>query len=363
MIHIMRKDETVEDIAGIYGISTEDILKENRCAFGENCAVYIPSGCEIFFTEKECTVNELSLLTSQDEESLIRENHLKKGCIIPPNTRIRGRKKNYDRKMFSCIYSPVDISSDFVNIDRKAFLYSRIFVDCYEVISGELSLPKDYPAVNACRINGITPGIFIGNTSLFSDEDIFSQLRQDMKYKDYAEVLIHIKDPSEEGELKYLTECFVNMGMKVSIIGSEAVLKDAEYENYDTLYYSSRKNIFDFGSFVNIISSLLENIPERYLGYDLKLCAADIERSSMKIRYPDINGINELLRGKDSLSYDSDSKLCFFRSEDKNHNYIFEDLRTIYAKCAYLREKGISKFINRGIDESLLRCAYDGYEK
>lgn len=365
MIHILRKNETTNDICNIYGIREDELLRENpHTVFAENSAVYIPSAREIYFTKNECNAKSLSEKLGIDEDIFCETNHIKKGNIIPANMRVLGRETTPDRKLFSAVFAVKSVNADFVNADRKAHLYSRIFVDCYKSDGDNINLPEDYPALNACRINGISAGIYINDISSFCNEEVLLKIKQDLKYKDYGEVLLNVPAPSYIDSLGYITDFFLDAGMKVSIISDESVLRKLDYSHYDTLYYSSKRNIFDFASFTAVMDALTEAVPAGIIGYHLKMCAADIKRDTMKINYPHISHIRDLYeKTKAQISYDIDSKLCFFSDTSQNRNYIYEDYRTIYAKCAYLSQKGISKFITTEPDEAMVRCAWDGFNK
>ncbi len=358
MIHIMRENETIEDIAYIYGTTTDAIISQNpiHTIYAQNSAVYIPLKNEVYFTDRNISTKELSSLTACDEDELCTKNHLGRGHIIPGNFRvILPRQIIIKKEMISSVYSTKDINSDFVSIDRNHEYASKVFIDCYDVTGTNLNLPEDYPSINACRINDINAGFYIGDVSLFADEDILMQLKHDLRYKSYSEVLLNVKNVAEADSCRYLAECFRSIGLNVSVKSNENVLRSLEYEEYDTLYYSARRNIFDFSSFTNVISELLSIIPARYLGYDMKMCAADIHKESMKITYPDIASVKAVYSLHcPEISYDDISRLCFFRyNEGGVHNVIYEDMRTLYAKACFLRERGVEKFLTDGLSPAL----------
>lgn len=361
MIHIMRENETLEDIAFIYGVDKEKILSKNPpfTIFHKNCAVYIPLEYELYFTEEEISTAALGKVVGTDEEFLLRINGIEKSCVIPKNTRVKVRKREAIKKeKISCIYRTEDVNSDFVNIDRNQYISSKIYLDCYNISGNSLDLAGDYPAINACKVNNIDCGFYLDDLKRFADEDIILQLKHDLRYKSYTEVLLNVKNISETESCKYLTDCFRNIGLNVSVKADENGINALNYEDYDTLYYSSRRNIFDFSSFTDIVSSLMDKIPVRYLGYDMKMCVADIHRENMKITYPDIRRIKEI-HGMytPEISFDDISRLCFFRYEENGiHNVIYEDLRTLYAKANYLRDCGMEKFLINGMNEAASCC-------
>ncbi len=362
MIHIMRENETVDELEYIYGIKKEDIISHNLpdTIFSSNSAVYIPLEEDIYFAEDDIHCSELKDILNIG--AVFPEGKSTDG-VIRKNTRINTNIKiSCDKRFFSGIYDLRDINSDFVAIDRKNHLFSEIYLNCYETQNGDIPLPGDYPAINACRIGGMRAGIYLDDIERYSGEEMLMKIKQDMMYKDYESVLINVKNPAQTQTAVLLTDFFGNMGLKVKIKGSEMVLKNIKYENYDTLYYSSRKNIFDFSSFTDIVSSLLESIPQRFLGYELKLCAADIRREDMKISYPDMGEVRKIFYENDCrISYDEVSKLCFFKTDAPDrHNILYEDLRGIYSKAAYLKEKGIEKFISSSLDEPIIISAYEG---
>ena len=365
MIHIMRENETTDDLGEIYGVNKNLITIKNspHAIFSEGSAVYIPTEGEVFFTERDMTLPEVSLKTGVSEEVLIKHNPHIQNKVIKKNTRISYPLNGSLKDIFSGMYRLSGINSDFTEIDRKNTVASKIFIVCYKKDANGIILPADYPAINACRINGIIPAFYIDSPEEFSDEDTLSQIKQDLVYKDYREVLINVRFRREIPHAKILTEFFRSIDLAVSLKGNEKILTEFEYENYNTLYFAPRRNIFDFNGFAGAIDELIDHIPVRYLGYEFTHHAARVDKTDMKIDYPSAEEIKNIFeRNSCRISYDELSKLCFYRyGEDNSKNVIYEDLRGIYSKAKYLHGCGIDRFLLSELSEDVRYAAGKGY--
>ncbi|MBE6039018.1 MAG: LysM peptidoglycan-binding domain-containing protein [Anaerofustis stercorihominis] len=364
MLHIIREGESLSDIAKIYKVNTTKIKNSNLqgCIYASGSCCYIPSDREIFFTENNIQTGELSDILNMSEEELCEANDIPGSVKIPGNVLLYTKKKNYDRSLFSAIYKVNDITSSFVNLDVNAHLVSNVFIDCYNVIDGEINLPCDYPAINACKINGITPSLYIDDVSILAQGDVLLQLLHDLSFKEYSQVLLNIKN---EGDLQYISQAineFHNERMNICITANENILKSIDHEDYSCLYYKSRRNVFDFTSFTEIITSLLTHIPAHKLGYAVQLHAADIDRNNMNINYPSVNDISDMFDegNGEYISFDEISQLCFFKytSDGTVRNVIYEDLRSVYAKASYLKKCGIDKFLIAELKNEY-RCIFE----
>ena len=144
--------------------------------------------------------------------------------------------------------------------------------------------------------------------------------------------------------------------------GNEYILKQIRYSLYENLFYSPKRNTFDFTSFKEIITKLTEIIPAEMLGYEFSMKAAIIDKENMKISYPELMEIKDIFyKNVPEITYDELSKLCFFRyGHNKSHNVIYEDLRSIYSKAKYLSEKNIYHYLLPELSHAISSTVFEG---
>ncbi len=346
MLHIVRKNESITDIARIYKATAESISNANNLDEGaqlyENSSIWVPKDKYVRFTQ--------SAITTEIENDYPFAN-----TCIKENTRIEDD------------YMPLNINTEaifkitrddapFVTVDLYARELSAVYLNVYDVNEKELNLPNDYPAINACEINDVKPGFIIDNADTYLDEYILQQLLYDLSFKSYKKALLIINNENETHKALALKKALGNEGYPISIAAPANVLTDTEFKGFDTVYYKTEDNIFDFEGFKENIDKLMSRYDILGVLYEPK--GADIDKSNQKIKILKNADIYKVISANDikKISFDDRSQLCYtgYESDGIVHNILFEDLRSFYAKANYLIQNNINTILFNELNNTTL---------
>lgn len=318
MIHIIRENETIEDIAHIYDVSIEKIMNYNADnSFCVNASIWVDSGGVVGF------------------------NEITKEIELGPYYKFEGLNLSMINKVES-------LNESFVPVDNWARDCKQVFIDGYDVDNerNELNLPYDYPSINACSVNNIVPSFVLCNIAKYESDFIINMLLNDLSFKEYKNVLIIVKKKDELASAKKLKNVLKNDGFGVFAAMEYNLIKNCDYlSGFDLVYYMTEKNIIDFDSFVQKVSDLIWLMGNDNLGLLYTPRFVDINKANNEISYlnmADVRKIADVYK-IDKINFDEDSQLCWMRYTKDNfvHSLLFEDYRTFYAKASFLKENQI----------------------
>lgn len=336
MIHIMRENDTIEKVSQIFGVNSDDTIKHNTYGTNllctEGSSIWIPCESRVEF-------NEIT-----DE----RMNY-------PLN------KEGWFN--ISAIHKPENSDTAFVPADLWGRDLNEMFIDGYIIEETNLNLPYDYPAINACILNNVRPSFAIREPSLYLKDDITQQLLHDLSFKEYEKGLI-IADNEEEGKCACeLGNALISDGYEISIAGNCRTLTSLKNENAvkdaSRVWYMTEKNIFDFDSFETNIKKLLSTVANSdNLGVIYTPRCVKIKKKSGIIEHINEAEIARAIHENDvkKVFFDEDSQLNIFTVndiKDETYSYVYEDLRSIYAKCAFLKDMKIKNICFSYLDEKI----------
>lgn len=318
LIHIMRENESIEDVAYIYNVSKENILNYNPYVIGcANEALWVEKGEIINFNE----------ITKKAEHHsyFISDMNL------------------------ATVYKPESLEDSFVVVDNWARNSKQVFIDGYDVDlhNGELNLPYDYPCINACNINNIVPSFVLSDLHRYTDSAVMNMLLTDLSFKEYKNVLLIAKNETDCTAVEELLPILKGEGFGICFAANCNLLKKiAKFDGFDTVYYMTEKNIIDFNGFVQNMTDLIWLLGNEKPGVLYTPRYVDINKATSKISYlSNKNAVKLMQRRKiDRINFDDDSQLCWVRYTDEDnsvHSLLYEDIRTFYAKALFLKENQV----------------------
>jgi spore germination protein YaaH len=357
MIHILRENETIDDISALYGVESEKIGLYNKTnTFKTNQAIWIPVNKKLVFLEEEETIFSLceKYDFKQSELLPLNQNQItyeKDDKVVLPSTQT-------NRFEIYSIYSLKQEENILSDIDEFAQHLDGVFLDGYTIENSTLKIPVDYMAINNCLINKLEVCFVLNNISGFTETEIMDSLLADLTFKEYTNALVYLNSVDDIAMFDKVRDNLFGYGINLSVCASDDVLyRLMDSDQILKVYYLPKKNSFDFDSFDETITSLLKIFPAEKLGYVCGFAMADINKTNVKIAYPDISVLEDYLLKYEvhEISFDDDSQLCLIRYSDGDdeHNVIFEDVRTIYAKLKYLLDKGVSKILTPKTDSMI----------
>lgn len=329
MIHILRKNESLSDIAEIYGVEENELAIYNPNAFlCENSCVWVNSGGIVSFSESDGSRNTAPF-------------------------------ENHEDVRLSAVHTALSCDDGFVPVDNWGRGLSEIFIDSYRIDpdTKELVLPYDYPAINACIINGLLPSFVITSPVEFCSEEAYNALLTDLSFKEYQNVMITAKNLREYEAAVKLGEVLKNDNFGMNLAFSSRILPKVEDNGlFDMFYYQTEKNIIDFVSFSENILSLTEKFPLLHTGVLYSPGYVDVNKSDGRVIYADGKTAKEIfeLSRLSNVKFDDEAQLCYFRYKEKTgteHTLLFEDMRSFYAKLSFMLEKGVKNICFWGCDE------------
>lgn len=350
MLHVIRANESIDDIAKIYDIDAQEILKANKnTCIAQNSSVWVPCPNLCYFSERDEAVSYISRVCGVESGELTAFNK-NIGETVHKNMRVA--LPRIENNFFE-VFAVCEVNEDneyATPIPQMSRHIKGAFIDGYKVVSNKLNQPYDYQAINDCLDAKIGAYFVINEIFRFSDEALTNQLLHDLSFKDYSAALIMLSGKDDMPVFEKLSGILNRFGINVSACGDESVLGlIQDISNLKYVFYKPRRNTFDFDSFAETFEMLSKSIPRDQLGYYLHIYSADIDKTNMRINYPDISFIS--LKGKEydvtHIDFDEESQLCILRyTENANeHNAIFEDLRSLYSKLSYLKDNDINKLI------------------
>lgn len=353
MLHIIRSGESLIELSELYDIAAEDILRANSdellVMLSEESAIAVPTEHDVLFTAEPTKYSELAQSLGCSLAELLQLNEASADIPLPKNLRYRAPKAAMPFEV-SAVYTISGYDNDFVRLDANAAGLSKIMIAAYTEHEGRLNLPYDYPAINACRINGASPMFYIADTAPYRDPELFAQLQNDLSFKDYSGGLFELRTAEDIEAIRAISPEIWKMDMSISVCGEQSILSAlGSSALIDFVYYKPERNIFDFESFAKVIAELSDLIAPEKLGLWYIGRAADIDRTSSNITYLKRSELPKLSsrHNIEKIVFDERSALCFFKYEDGGavHNVVYEDIRSFYAKAALLRELGITEII------------------
>ncbi len=329
MIHILRENESLSDIAEIYGVDESGIAVYNPYALlCENSCVWVNSGGIISFSEED---------GKKDTVPFVK----------------------HDDVRFSAVHTSLNCDDGFVPVDNWGRNFSEIFIDSYRLDpdTKELVLPYDYPAINACMINGLLPSFVITDPVGFCGEDAYNALLTDLSFKEYQNVMITAKNMKEYEAAVKLGKVLKNDNFGMNLALPSRLFASVENNGlFDMFYYQTEKNIIDFGSFSENILSLIEKFQLSHIGVLYTPRYVDVSKNDGRIIYANSETAKEIfkLSHLNSVKFDDDAQLCYFRYKEQGgakHTLLFEDMRSFYAKLSFMLEKGVKNICFWGCEE------------
>lgn len=351
MLHIVRKNETLEDIAKIYATEVDRIAKCNFLeTYGplcENTCIWVPNGkyTEFLMDEIEASNNHIFPLYTGG---------------IKKNTKI---ETEYEKRSMSAQanFECKQGESPFVPIDLYGRALDRIYLDIYDPEGENLNLPNDYPAINACEINGIEYCFALKRPKEYLNREMLRQLLYDLSFKNYPRALIIVNEEEETKYASLLAQELKIERYKTDIAAPLCLLESCAWPDFDDIYYMTEHNVFDFESFSDNIEKLTSVATIKKAGVFYMPRGADINKTTHCVKNISLKDVYETLKREkvEKISFDDRTQLCFisYLSDEQTHNILFEDYRSLYAKANLMQQKGIHKIIFSGLSsETICFC-------
>jgi hypothetical protein len=351
MLHIVRKNETLEDIAKIYATEADKIAQynflENYGLLCENTGVWVPNGRYTVFLNEE-------IGAGQEHVFPLFASGIRKNTKIEKEYTSRGLSAY---GLFTCRQG----ETPFVPIDLYGRVLERIYLDIYEPNAENLNLPNDYPAINACDINHIEACFLLRKPKEYLNKEMLNQLLYDLSFKNYPRALIVADD---EDEMKYaglLAHELQTERYKTDIAAPISILEAAPLSDFSEISYMTEGNVFDFESFEENINKLCAVSSPEKMGVVYTARGADINKTTHTLSNIALKDVYDLLKREkiEKILFDDRTQLCFvsYTADEQTHNVLFEDYRSLYAKARLMLEKGVDKIIFPGLSyETVCLC-------
>lgn len=363
MIHVVRKNETIEDLENIYNVRSDEIKKANfyndHMSCRENNAIWIPLKNRLYFPSEEESLSKICKINRADinkVKALNKINHEK----IPANVKVLLPDIDSMKFELSAIHKVTSGETSFVPIDIYGKTMSQVWIDGYDLLENNLNLPYDYPAIQASILHQIVPRFVLNDLHRYASDEIFNQLIHDLSYKEYDGGLLILNSENEIDDAYKIAQGLIDEKYDVSIAATIKILKAMNNTiHFKNIYYIAEKNIFDFDSFTENILSLKSRIPSDKLGIIYKKGIADINKNKLHIEYIHLKDIETIVANHNPprITFDEKSQLCFlsYSVENDQHNVVFEDIRTFYAKADFLLRENINKIIIAQVDKEMIK--------
>ncbi|MCL1802803.1 MAG: LysM peptidoglycan-binding domain-containing protein [Eubacteriaceae bacterium] len=312
MIHVIKENEKLEDIARNYGISASSILNANRSiAMVANRAIWIP--------------------VSKDKRPAM-------GFDIGSLPEIS----------LYAMHSPKnDLSRTLEGLQRRA---KGVFIDSIFAERNCIRMFDDFYPVCCSQYYSAQPSFIMKGLGLFMKESNFNSLATGLKFKEYGGVLLCIETTDDLMHYEKARDWLYGYGLDVYVCADSATLLSiGPSSRVEYFFYKPNTSSFSFSTFKSELGLLSKIFKPESLGYALSPGAAVINKNTNIAKYPDIRQVEKALT-KDGISrvlYDSSSKLCIaqYKVNSELHNVVFEDLRSLESKLAYIREAGIGSLL------------------
>ncbi|MDR2520001.1 MAG: hypothetical protein LBC69_02945 [Eubacteriaceae bacterium] len=316
MIHVIRENEGIMDIATHYGVDASVILEANRATqFVHNRAIWIPSDASTSIPKGKnrgawdplAPALELFAINATDEAAI--------EYLDTPPLPLRG-----------------------------------VFVEAYRPRGASLGAKDDAFPIAASLFHGAEPAVALANLQWYTDPRNLEKFFSSLRYKDYQGALLCVETEDDENAYKKMRDCLYGFGFNVSVrAGERALERMGDSPRVERYFLKADKSLIGVAPFEIAMERLAACFPKEKLGASAALLAADVNKATQKATYPDISHVDEIIArtGIRSLYYDESSQLCFlqYRERGELHNVVFEDLRALEAKTAILKRVGAKSML------------------
>lgn len=191
--HIIRENESLEDVCKLYSVSLNKIKSVNKLKEGnyEGKKILIPINNFYYFKNKEESVKSVGSKFNIEEDTLYKYNK-RPLCFRDGTIRLYIKKKNnkdieiqgiVDIKKADNTFAEVDLHSSYLS---KVYGYNGISYieekDCYEM--------KDYYLSQAKIINNIETSLIINNIGANNYNEFYEKINQ-MLLRDYKDITLY----------------------------------------------------------------------------------------------------------------------------------------------------------------------------
>jgi len=347
VIHIIRENERLEDIADIYGVDRQSIVEANNAIEPvANRAIWVPAAFSIMFAQRNMFITDVAREANTDTQKVYELNGNR--SVYEKNQRIRlPGAEAQSFKLFSLCQAGFG-GARF--LDESSACLSGVFVDSYPVTAGRLSIKDDFFPVSCSLFYDTSPGFVAASPNALLRGGNLAALLGSLQYKEYRCALLTVSGAEGAAAYEKLRDNLFGFGLDIYVRGDEDALEAIGDSNrVEAFFYQPRCNAFDYPSFELAMSRLACAFPEGKLGYVASMCAADVNKATNKATYPEMSQVDDIIRREriKSLYFDDETQLCFlqYTKSGQVHNVVFEDMRSLYAKTHTLHAMGVQNLL------------------